>query len=96
MELLSKDVLVIISRLLYDYNYAILKDQYRTKWLTNRWASSVNSVFWDDSGHFFRDSFYLRANYRVIRNQYMYYDYYIRDFTRFDGGPFKRRISHNY
>ncbi len=61
MELLSRDIKLIIHRYVFDYNYAKLKRQYRFSWLNGR---SPRTAFWDDGMECFKYDGDVEVNWR--------------------------------
>ncbi len=48
MELLPKDVILIVDRYTYDYNYARLREQYKQYWLNPQYNDD-DKIFWVDT-----------------------------------------------
>ncbi len=63
MELLSKDLIGIIDRYLFDYCYSQVKQQYKDVWL-NEFENTECKIYWNDKGCCFETLDYLRANWR--------------------------------
>ncbi len=71
---LPKDILGIVYRYVFDYNYSRLMKQYADVWLNGE--NSYDRIFWDDGRSRFKSWSYCVANWRDCIENY----HYVRNF----------------
>ncbi len=83
LELLNNDLVQIVYRYIFEWNYRILRNQYRKVWLGSR------KIYWNDARCcFFKYTGGYVANYRPMWNQ--------RTIKRFIDGKCSAKIPKNY
>ena len=65
LELLPKDLIVIISRYVFDYQYSLVRHEYERVWL-NCYLNSEYNIFWDIYYNEFCTMDRYVANYRAL------------------------------
>ncbi len=83
MGCLHKDIVAIINRYIFDYNYSALRVQYRAVWLNPEYSRS--GIYWCPERCIFVTRYFLKANYRVL----LFHNSKIRRFydDRANGAP---------
>ncbi len=75
MELLSKDIALIVYKYIHQFDYDVLRNQYKTLWLNDRtlidqdanddgWV--LDRIYWDEEQQCFSTRYAYVANYREL------------------------------
>ena len=64
MDRLPRDVVLIVYRLVFDYNYSRLMEQYRTVWLNRPNSDDITEIYWNEHRMSFMTSIRFVFNWR--------------------------------
>ena len=108
MEVLPKDIVLIVYRYIYQYNYDVMREQYKHLWLNdpsiaaNIGDFNMSLIFWDDNLHCFCTDHTFVANYRTrdwwFENIYYFTMYYktLEQYNNIDSAETGAKLPQNY